>query len=246
MYDIFEDIAALLHRLPSASTRADDPSSCQPTPSLTRLREAEVLAMTEAHHAADESDPLLDKLRELTALKREIDERLSHLIVYSRHFVWPRPYQLSVVAKATGLSISGVRAISGRRREMEEVARNLERSDIKGILTPGEVRLEKSLANLEALASKQEWPTVVYRLAGTASSADVTVKRATDTKKITSVKLPAELSYRIPPGAPVHVSLQNTATEGSVSCEITVDGTVISRDEADGAYVIASCNGTVP
>jgi hypothetical protein len=246
VYDIFEDIAALLHRLPPASTRADDLSTHQPTPDLKREREAEVRALTEAHQAAAGSDPLLDKLRELTALKREIDEQLSHLIVYSRHFVRPRPYQLSLIADATDLSISGVRAISGRKREMEEVARNLERSDTKGILTSGGVNLEKSLANLEALTSKQGWRTVVYRLAGTVPSADATVKTATGTKKTASVKLPATFTYRIPPGAPVHVSLQNKTAEGTVSCEIIVDDTRISRDEADGAYVIASCQGTVP
>ncbi|MFF4617718.1 hypothetical protein [Nonomuraea jabiensis] len=246
MYDIFEDIAALLHRLPLASTCADDVSIHQLAADLKRKREAEVRALTEVHQAAtDGSDPLLDKLRELSALKREIDEQLSHLIVYSRHFVRPRPYQLSLVADATGLSISGVRAISGRKCEMEEVARNLERSDTKGMLTPG-VKLEKSLANLEALASKQGWRTVVYRLAGTASSADATMKTATGIKKTAGVKLPADFSYSIPPGAPVHVSLQSKAAAGRVSCEIIVDGTRLSGDEADGAHVTASCQGTVP
>lgn len=246
MYDIFEDIAALLHRLPPASTCSGSPPLQQLTADLRRKREAEVRVLTEDHQSADGSDPLLGKLRELTALKREIDEQLSHLIVYSRHFVRPRPYQLSLIAKATDLSISGVRAISSREHVMQEVARNLGRLDIKGMLAPKGVKLEKSLANLETLSPKEGWRSVVYRLAGTASSADVTMKTETGLQMLSDVKLPTDESHSFPPGARVRVSMRNRTAEGSVSCEIVVDGRLISRDEAAGAYAIASCDGRVP
>jgi hypothetical protein len=244
VYDIFEEIAALLHRLPPAPT-CPDSASDQLTPEIRRKRETEARMLAEEHQE-EGSDPLLSKIRELAHLKREIDEQLSLLIVYSRHFVPPRPYQLSLVADAAGLSVSGVRAISSRKREMEEIVRNLERSDIKGIVTPRSVNLEQSLANLETLTSKKRWRTVVYRLAGTASSADVTLNGATGPQTFTSVQLPVDKSYSIPPGARVQVSLKNRTTEGSVSCEIVVDGTPVGRDEADGPYAVASCAGTVP
>ncbi|MGI5287990.1 hypothetical protein ACQEVF_32260 [Nonomuraea polychroma] len=86
---------------------------------------------------------------------------------------------------------------------------------------------------------------VVYKLGGTGFG-DVTLQSATGTEQYTDVELPNETSYKILRGSFAYVSVQNTAAEGSVTCEIVVDGTVISRNSSDGAYVIATCQGSVP
>ncbi|MEO3873493.1 hypothetical protein ABGB18_32175 [Nonomuraea sp. B12E4] len=101
------------------------------------------------------SDPLLDKLRELSELKREIDTQIELLVAYGRHFMRPRPYQLARIADAGNLSISGARAMSNRKRTREEVARNLERNDIRGNIGPSVTPdREESLAILERYAPK--------------------------------------------------------------------------------------------
>lgn len=47
------------------------------------------------------------------------------------------------------------------------------------------------------------------------------------------------------PGDFVYISAQNQRGYGSVTCRITVDGTVISENTATGGYSIATCKGTV-
>ena len=47
-------------------------------------------------------------------------------------------------------------------------------------------------------------------------------------------------------GAFVYLSIQNGDEYGSVSCRITVDGEVISKNTSDGGAAIATCQGQVP
>ncbi|MET7334214.1 hypothetical protein [Nonomuraea sp. NPDC005650] len=112
MYETFDDIARLLHRLPERPTSTDFDRHQQVTCNIEAKRHAERRALKDAYPPPVRSDPLLDKLQELSALKREIDTQIELLVAYSRHFVWPRPYQLARIAEAAGLSISGVRAMS--------------------------------------------------------------------------------------------------------------------------------------
>lgn len=44
----------------------------------------------------------------------------------------------------------------------------------------------------------------------------------------------------------VYISVQNQQPAGSVTCRITVDGTVVSENTSTGAYAIATCQGKVP
>jgi hypothetical protein len=88
--------------------------------------------------------------------------------------------------------------------------------------------------------------TVVYRIGGTAHVGDITLQTATGIEQTADAMLPAEVSYEMPPGSFASVSIQNAAAEGSVSCEIVVDGTTISRNASEGAYTIASCRGVAP
>ena len=47
-------------------------------------------------------------------------------------------------------------------------------------------------------------------------------------------------------GAFVYISAQNQGESGSVKCRIEVDGVTLEQATSTGAYVIASCSGTVP
>ena len=44
----------------------------------------------------------------------------------------------------------------------------------------------------------------------------------------------------------VYLSVQNQQPAGSVTCRIAVDGVVVSENTSSGAYVIATCQGSVP
>ncbi|MEV0993376.1 MmpS family transport accessory protein [Nonomuraea sp. NPDC050202] len=88
--------------------------------------------------------------------------------------------------------------------------------------------------------------TVVYRAYGDAYLADLTMETPSGTRQVADVELPAEETWLMHSGEFVYVSAQSKGETGSITCEIAVDGKVISRNESDGAYVIASCQGTVP
>jgi hypothetical protein len=55
------------------------------------------------------SDALLSALRDAQQRKQQADHELRLLIAYAREVVRPRPYRLADLARATGMSISGVR-----------------------------------------------------------------------------------------------------------------------------------------
>ncbi|MEW9551881.1 hypothetical protein [Nonomuraea sp. NPDC050783] len=152
MHEIIKDIVQLLYPAPERS-RYPDRIELQQVRKELKARRA--TAMAAAHQKAAETDPLEDKLRELSALKAEIENQIALLVAYGRHFVRPRPYQLSTLADATQLSISGVRGISNRRSTCERVAEILGRSDVKGnIRPPVKPDLARSLANLARLDPK--------------------------------------------------------------------------------------------
>jgi hypothetical protein len=88
--------------------------------------------------------------------------------------------------------------------------------------------------------------TVVYRAYGDAYLADLTMETPSGTRQVADVELPAEETWLMHSGEFVYVSAQSKGETGSITCEIAVDGKVISRTTSEGAYVIASCQGTVP
>jgi len=44
----------------------------------------------------------------------------------------------------------------------------------------------------------------------------------------------------------VYISVQNGNDSGSVTCKITVDGAELAEVRSSGAYVIATCDGSIP
>ena len=88
--------------------------------------------------------------------------------------------------------------------------------------------------------------SVVYEVTGTASAVSVTLSSATGSEQASNRAVPLRVTYVLPPGAFAYISAQNENGCGDVSCSISVNGQVISRNSAFGGYTIATCKGTVP
>jgi hypothetical protein len=54
-------------------------------------------------------DPLLSALADAAQRKQRADRQIRLLLAYAREHVQPRPYRLADLAKAAGMSISGIR-----------------------------------------------------------------------------------------------------------------------------------------
>ena len=110
--DIFDDIAAIKHRLPdppddTMNEFEHDAASSEYEQTLhEREVEAERLRMLAEH---DNADPLLVALGQYRHAKELAERRIRELLAYGREFVQPRPYTLGDLAAAAGMSISGVR-----------------------------------------------------------------------------------------------------------------------------------------
>lgn len=55
-----------------------------------------------------------------------------------------------------------------------------------------------------------------------------------------------EQRLQMQPGEFVYLSVQNRAERGGVECEVYVNGKRVEQAKSDGAYVIASCSGSLP
>ncbi len=54
-------------------------------------------------------DPLLAALADAKRRKEQADQQIRLLLAYAREHAQPRPYRLADLAKAAGMSVSGVR-----------------------------------------------------------------------------------------------------------------------------------------
>jgi hypothetical protein len=91
---------------------------------------------------------------------------------------------------------------------------------------------------------------VLYEVEGTTSSASVTMQTPTGTSQITpAVPMRREsdgrrgLEAEFSPGSFVYISAQNKQSSGTITCRITVNGSVIAENTSSGGYAIASCSG---
>jgi hypothetical protein len=74
---------------------------------------------------------------------------------------------------------------------------------------------------------------------GDAYLADITMETSSGTRQVAGVELPAEETWLMPSDAFVYVPAQKRGAS-SITCEIVVDGKVISRSTSEGAYTIDS------
>jgi hypothetical protein len=88
-----------------------------------------IVAVHSARHTQDPDrpDPVLDTLTHLADWRDYTNLRIRAVLAYARTAVQPRPYRLTDLADATGLSISGVR-IAFDRNDIRAVTDALHRT----------------------------------------------------------------------------------------------------------------------
>lgn len=92
---------------------------------------------------------------------------------------------------------------------------------------------------------------VVYQLGGTADSADITVSAGSGgTSQQQGVTIPIRnnngtdgLRYEVGSGAFLYLSAQNNG-DGTITCEIRVDGLVVASEQSSGEFAIVTCEAT--
>ncbi|MDQ0675134.1 hypothetical protein QFZ36_002695 [Pseudarthrobacter siccitolerans] len=92
---------------------------------------------------------------------------------------------------------------------------------------------------------------VLYEVEGTATGANLTMEAPTGTVQGSGKAVPLAngttgkrgITYTMPRGHFLYLSAQNTNSKGTITCRITVDGTVVSTNTSSGGYSIASCEG---
>jgi len=124
--DIFTDLADLLHPLPDhPGDSADDDElegwSAQSSEIADERQQLQQSLRLSWEHGED-FDPLLVEIAAARNAMLEAEAQLRLLIAYGREFTRPRPYRLEDLARAAGMSISGVRTAYDDD-EVGEVAR---------------------------------------------------------------------------------------------------------------------------
>ena len=124
--DIITDLTDLTHPLPEDPGEPEDDDAAAGWSAMcdevVRDREAyeQGLRLTWEHE--DDYDPLLGEIAAARNAMLAAEARVRLLIAYGREFTRPRPYRLEDLARAAGMSISGVRTAYDED-EIAEVAR---------------------------------------------------------------------------------------------------------------------------
>jgi len=97
--------------------------------------------------------------------------------------------------------------------------------------------------------TEPEWHTVKYRVSGTAQSVDVTYENSdggTSQEGPIGIQPIAWMyTFSATSGTWVYISAQNQGESGSVIVDIIKDGETFKHSRSEGAYVIATCSGTI-
>jgi hypothetical protein len=90
---------------------------------------------------------------------------------------------------------------------------------------------------------KSDLRTITYRIAGTASSADLTYSTASGQEQQTDAHIPWKKTFRVKRGdfAMIDITAQNKDS-GTVTCEIDVDGVEVKAAKSSGQYALVSCD----
>lgn len=86
---------------------------------------------------------------------------------------------------------------------------------------------------------------VTYEVTGSASSVSVTLENDQGGTEQGEYALPFKETFTMERGDFAYISAQNQGESGSVTCRILIDGEEWRESTSEGAYVIASCDGTV-
>lgn len=129
-YNSAEDIAAILSPLPAFGPD-DDPMTVDAVTEQVLAERTDTVQGLEAAWDQDGADLLLDTLAHLRRQRLRLEEQMRLLVAYGRHFTPVRPYRLTELAEAVGMSISGVRT-SYDGDELDTVAAILNRPPSPG------------------------------------------------------------------------------------------------------------------
>ncbi|HCU92160.1 MAG TPA: hypothetical protein DHU96_05260 [Actinobacteria bacterium] len=121
------EIAVLLNPIPTSDDESEEGSEV-PTGPILEEREELAESLRNSWSYGDD-DPLLSTLANLRRQRLRLEAEMRLLIAYGRRFTHPRPYKLIDLAKAAGMSISGVRT-AYEAEEVEQVAEILGRAPV--------------------------------------------------------------------------------------------------------------------
>lgn len=126
-HDMCAEIAVLLNPIPTSDDESEEGSEV-PTGPILEEREELAESLRNSWSYGDD-DPLLSTLANLRRQRLRLEAEMRLLIAYGRRFTHPRPYKLIDLAKAAGMSISGVRT-AYEAEEVEQVAEILGRAPV--------------------------------------------------------------------------------------------------------------------
>jgi hypothetical protein len=106
--DICSHIASIVHDLPSSDNPNASIETEAPAEHVLQDRETHASQLRQAWDEAD-IEPLLGEVQAARYRMLAAERDLRLLLAYAREFVLPRPYPLEDLARASGMSISGVR-----------------------------------------------------------------------------------------------------------------------------------------
>ena len=110
MRDIITDLTDLIHPLPEPVGDSDDPDGWSALcDKVAEDREAYEQGLRLSLQHEDDFDPLLGEIGAARNAMLAAEARMRLLVAYGREFTRPRPYRLEDLARAAGMSISGVR-----------------------------------------------------------------------------------------------------------------------------------------
>jgi len=123
--DIITDLTDLTHPLPQEPEFADEDEAtgwrAWADEEVRRREEHEEQLRLSLEHE-DGYDPLLGEIAGARYAMLQAEARMRLLIAYGREFTRPRPYRLEDLARAAGMSISGIRTAYDED-EITEVAK---------------------------------------------------------------------------------------------------------------------------
>jgi hypothetical protein len=113
--------------------------------------------------------------------------------------------------------------------------------------------ISQSVADSSAAAEAEH--TVTYTVTGDAATADISYSTysssgASGTSSANGTKLPFEKKITVKGSSEsfdfnlFSLTAMSDVDGGSVTCEIKIDGDVVSTNEANGSFALASCSGT--
>ncbi len=127
VHDMSADIAALLHPMPERTGEGDE--AFQDMAEATWQEREDLAEQLRLSWQEGGIDPLLSTLASLHEQRLQLEADMRLLMAYGRCFTHPRPYKLIDLARAAGLSISGVR-IAFTDDEITQAAETLRRPPV--------------------------------------------------------------------------------------------------------------------